>query len=200
VALFGLQHSLMARPAFKRWWTRFVPEPAERSTYLMFSNAALLALCLLWQPVGGVLWQAPAGPGAALLYGVYGFGWALLLFATFLINHFDLFGLRQVWLQLLGRPYRPVPFKMRSLYRYVRHPLYLGWFTIFWAAPTMTLTHLLFALGTSAYILIAIQFEERDLITAHPEYEAYRRRVPMLLPFTRRRSGEPAQTVIGSAR
>ena len=196
LTLFGLQHSVMARPGFKRWWTRVVPEPAERSTYLVFSNAALLALCLLWQPLGGVLWQLHTGLGQAVLYAAYGLGWALLLFATFLINQFDLFGLRQVWLQLRGRPYRPVPFKTRSLYRYVRHPLYVGWLTIFWAAPTMTVTHLLFALGTSAYILIAIRLEERDLSAAHPEYEDYRRRVPMLLPRLARRAGRSAEAVL----
>ena len=184
--LFALQHSVMARPAFKRRWTRVVPEPAERSTYVLFSSAALIVMCLLWQPLGGVLWHADTPLGQALLYAAYGCGWALLLLTTFLINHFDLFGLRQIWLQLRGRPYRPVPFKTRSLYRYVRHPLYLGWLTIFWATPTMTVTHLLFALGTSLYILIAIRFEERDLLAEHPEYERYRRRVPMLLPLRRR--------------
>ena len=184
--LFALQHSVMARPGFKRWWTRAVPEPAERSTYVLFSSATLIALCLLWRPLGGLLWQADTSLGQALLYALYGCGWALLLFTTFLINHFDLFGLRQIWLQLLGRPYRAVPFKTRSLYRHVRHPLYVGWLTIFWAAPTMTLTHLLLALGTSLYIFVAIRFEERDLLAAHPEYENYRRRVPMLLPLRRR--------------
>jgi protein-S-isoprenylcysteine O-methyltransferase Ste14 len=121
------------------------------------------------------------------MYSAYAFGWGLLLLSTFLINHFDLFGLRQVWLQLIGRPYTSLPFKMPFLYRYVRHPLYVGWLFIFWSTPVMTITHLLFAIGTTAYILIAIRFEEHDLVNAHPEYEDYRRRVPALVPFTKRR-------------
>jgi protein-S-isoprenylcysteine O-methyltransferase Ste14 len=192
LTLFGLQHSVMARPAFKRWWTRIVPEAAERSTYMLFSSSALCAACVLWQPIGGVVWKVASPAAQMLLYGTYALGWGLLLLSTFLINHFDLFGLRQIWLQLLGKPYRPVPFKTVSLYRYVRHPLYIGWLLTFWAAPVMTATHLLFALLTSAYILIAIRFEERDLVAAHDEYESYRRRVPMLIPFTKGR-GEPAK-------
>lgn len=187
LGLFAVQHSVMARPAFKRWWTRIVPEPAERSTYVLLSSLALIALFAFWQPVGGLVWQVGSPLGQALLYGAFAFGWGLVLVSTFLINHFDLFGLRQVWLELLGKPYRPVPFRTPVLYRYVRHPLYLGWFFAFWATPTMTITHLVFAIATSAYILIAIQLEERDLVAAHPEYEAYRRRVPMLVPLLKRR-------------
>jgi protein-S-isoprenylcysteine O-methyltransferase Ste14 len=191
LAIFAVQHSVMARPAFKRWWTRIVPEAAERSTYVLFSSLALIALFMLWQPIGGLVWEVTAPFGRAALYGAFALGWALVLVSTFLINHFDLFGLRQVWLQLLGKPYRPLPFKTPALYRYVRHPLYLGWFFAFWATPTMTATHLIFAIATTAYILIAIQFEERDLLDAHPEYANYRRRVPMILPFTKgRRSAE----------
>jgi protein-S-isoprenylcysteine O-methyltransferase Ste14 len=189
LGLFAVQHSVMARPAFKRWWTRIVPEPAERSTYTLFSSLALIALFALWQPLGGVVWNVTSEIGRAALYGAFAFGWGLVLISTFLINHFDLFGLRQVWLHLLGRRYQPVPFRMPVLYRYVRHPLYVGWFFAFWATPTMTATHLLFAIATTAYILIAIQLEERDLVAAHPEYEEYRRRVPMLVPFTKRRPG-----------
>ncbi|HSC10924.1 MAG TPA: isoprenylcysteine carboxylmethyltransferase family protein, partial [Rhodanobacteraceae bacterium] len=125
VALFGVQHSVMARPTFKRWWTRIVPEAAERSTYMLFSSAALIALFAFWQPMGGVVWNVSAPVGQAILYGTFAFGWVLLLLATFLINHFDLFGLRQVWLQLLGRPCQPLPFKVTALYRHVRHPIYL---------------------------------------------------------------------------
>jgi protein-S-isoprenylcysteine O-methyltransferase Ste14 len=186
LALFGVQHSVMARPAFKRWWTRIVPEPAERSTYMLCSCVALLAVFQLWQPLGGVLWQVEAPLGRALLFGAYALGWGVLFLSTFLINHFDLFGLRQVWLQLIGKPYHPAPFKTPMLYRYLRHPLYVGWLLTFWSAPTMTVTHLLFAVATTLYILIAIHFEERDLVAAHPEYEAYRRRVPMLVPFLKR--------------
>jgi protein-S-isoprenylcysteine O-methyltransferase Ste14 len=187
LGLFAIQHSVMARPGFKRWWTRIVPESAERSTYTLFSSLALIALFAYWQPIGGEIWNVQASIGVALLYGAYAFGWVLLLYVTFLINHFDLFGLRQVWLQLIGRTYSPVEFKTPTLYRYVRHPLYVGWLFIFWSTPTMTATHLLFALATTGYILIAIQFEERDLAAAHPEYHEYRRRVPMLVPFTKRR-------------
>jgi methanethiol S-methyltransferase len=187
LAVFALQHSVMARPAFKRWWTRIVPEPAERSTYTLLSSLALILLFALWQPMGGVVWKITSPLGVALAYAGFAFGWGLVLVSTFLINHFDLFGLRQVWLQLLGQPYRPVPFRTPAIYRYIRHPLYVGWFFAFWATPTMTVTHLVFAIATTAYILIAIQLEERDLVAAHPEYESYRRRVPMLVPFTKRR-------------
>ncbi|MBC7982578.1 MAG: isoprenylcysteine carboxylmethyltransferase family protein [Candidatus Obscuribacterales bacterium] len=187
LGLFAVQHSVMARPAFKRWWTRVVPESAERSTYTLFSSLALIALFAGWQPMGGVIWNIDSPAGRAAMYGAFAFGWGLVLISTFLINHFDLFGLRQVWLQLLGKPYQPLPFKTPALYRVVRHPLYVGWFFAFWATPTMTVTHLVFAIATTAYILIAIQLEERDLVTAHPEYESYRRRVPMLVPFIKRR-------------
>jgi len=187
LAVFSLQHSVMARPSFKRWWTRIVPESAERSTYMLFSSAALVALFAFWQPMGIVVWNVDSPVARAMLYGVFAFGWVLLLFATFLINHFDLFGLRQVWLQLHGKPYQALPFKVTALYHYVRHPIYLGWLLIFWATPTMTVAHLVFAAATSVYILIAIWFEERNLVSAHPEYEGYRRRVPMLLPSMKRR-------------
>src|SRR5512146_2195841 len=186
LALFAVQHSVMARPAFKRWWTRIVPESAERSTYTLFSSLALIALFAYWQPMGGVVWSVASPVAQAALYGAFAFGWVLLLFSTFLINHFDLFGLRQVWLQLVGKPYRPLPFKTPVLYRYMRHPLYVGWLFIFWSTPTMTVAHLVFAIATSAYILIAIRFEERDLVVMHPEYEEYRRRVPMLVPLLKR--------------
>jgi len=178
----SVPHSVMARPWFKRVWKRLVPEAAERSTYVLLSSVAMMAMFWLWRPVGGVVWdvQNPAGRGA--IYAVYGAGWALLLLATFLINHFDLFGLRQVWLCFRGREYSALPFKTPVLYRVVRHPLYVGWLTLFWAVPTMTAAHLLFAAGSSVYILMAIRWEERDLLAAHPEYAPYRSRVGMLLP------------------
>ena len=183
LGLFAVQHSVMARPAFKRWWKRIVPKPVERSTYVLFSSAALLLLFHLWRPMGGVVWDVHDPVGRIVLYALFGFGWLLVLVATFLINHFDLFGLRQVWLYLHGRDYTPLPFKTPLLYRYVRHPLYVGWLFAFWATPTMTTAHLVFAIATTAYILIAIQFEERDLIGAHGQaYANYRKRVPMLIP------------------
>lgn len=186
LALFAVQHSVMARPGFKRWWTRFVPEPAERSTYVLFSSLCMVALFWYWQPMGGVIWDVQSTAGVYALYGVYAAGWLLLFYTTFLINHFDLLGLRQVWLYLRGMPYTPVPFASPWLYRQVRHPLYVGWLMIFWATPTMTVAHLVFALMTTAYIFIGMQFEERDLIDEHPEYREYRRRVPMLIPFLKR--------------
>ncbi len=183
LSAFALQHSVMARPAFKRWWTRFVPEPVERSTYVLFSSLALIALFMFWQPMGGVVWNVTQPLGQAVLYALFALGWGLVLVATFLINHFDLFGLRQVWLAFRGKPYTPLKFGTPWLYKYVRHPLYVGWFIAFWATPTMTLAHLLFAIVTSFYILVAIRFEERDLLDVHgADYADYRQRVPMLVP------------------
>jgi protein-S-isoprenylcysteine O-methyltransferase Ste14 len=137
--------------------------------------------------LGGVVWSVASTAGQAALYVAYAFGWGLLLFSTFTISHFDLFGLRQTWLQFVGAPYRPVEFRMPWLYRQVRRPLYVGWLFIFWSTPQMTVTHLLFALATTGYILVGIALEEHDLVDAHPEYAEYRRRVPMLIPFARRR-------------
>ncbi|HSP99035.1 MAG TPA: isoprenylcysteine carboxylmethyltransferase family protein [Candidatus Dormibacteraeota bacterium] len=194
LGLFALQHSVMARRGFKRWLTRFIPEPAERSTYVLASSAALLLLFWQWQPIGGVVWNLESGVARAAAYGVFAIGWATILFCTFLINHFDLFGLRQAWLALRDRPYTPLRFATPSLYRVVRHPLYVGWLLAFWATPTMTATHLLFALATTGYILIAIQLEERDLVHAHGDsYVAYRRRVPMLIPSLPRREEMPVR-------
>jgi protein-S-isoprenylcysteine O-methyltransferase Ste14 len=190
LGLFAVQHSVMARPAFKRWWTRFVPKPVERSTYVLFSSLALIALFVHWQPIGGVIWDVQDPIGQAVLYGLFAFGWGLVLVATFLINHFDLFGLRQVWLYLRGKEYRPLNFGTPALYKIVRHPLYVGWFFAFWATPTMTVAHLFFALLTTAYILIAIRFEERDLVAEHgARYSEYRKQVPMLVP---RLGGRPS--------
>ena len=182
LGIFAIQHSVMARPGFKRWWTKFVPKPVERSTYVLFSSVLLIALFAFWQPLGGVDWNVTDPLGQAVLWGVFALGWGVVLVSTFLINHFDLFGLRQVWLYLIGKPYTALPFKTPFFYRYVRHPLYVGWLFAFWATPTMTVTHLVFAMATTAYILIAIQLEERDLADAHPEYSGYRQQVPMLVP------------------
>ena len=182
LALFAVQHSVMARPAFKRLLTRVVSPAAERSTYVLASSLALILLFWQWQPLGGMVWEVDQPVGRALLYGGFGAGWALVLTATFVINHFDLFGLRQTWRHFRGLPQKPLPFATPILYRIVRHPLYVGWLLAFWSTPTMTLTHLLFAAVTTAYILVAIQLEERDLMAAHPEYADYRRRVPMLVP------------------
>lgn len=190
LALFALQHSVMARPGFKRVWTRLIPESAERSTYTLLSSVALILLFWFWSPLGGMVWNVQNEAARAAIYAIYAFGWVLLLYTTFLLNHFDLFGLRQVWLQFRRRAYTPLPFKTPTVYRWVRHPLYVAWLLTFWATPTMTVTHLLFALMTTAYILIAIQLEERDLVAALPEYEDYRKRVPMLLPGTKGRGNK----------
>jgi protein-S-isoprenylcysteine O-methyltransferase Ste14 len=185
--LFAVQHSVMARPAFKRVLTRIIPESAERSTYVLASSIALIALFYFWQPLGGSVWNVTDPFARGALYGLFAFGWVLLLYVTFLINHFDLFGLRQVWLELVDRPYTDIGFRMPALYRLVRHPLYVGWIVIFWATPSMTLTHLVFAIATTGYILVAIQFEEHDLEEQlGADYREYKRRVPMLIPFTKR--------------
>ena len=197
LTLFALQHSVMARPAFKRWWTQYVPESIERSTYVLFSSLALIALFLLWEPIGGVIWDTQ-GAARGIVIGLYALGWVVLLYSTFLIDHFDLFGLRQVWNRLKSNPYEAPKFYTPSLYRIVRHPLYVGWLMIFWAAPTMTVAHLVFALATTAYILIAIQLEERDLVTAFGDtYVDYRRTTPMLIPrLWRRQIAAPSKVKI----
>ena len=183
LALFALQHSIMARPWFKRAWTRLVPEPAERSTYVLFSSVALLLLFWLWEPIGLVVWNIDGGIAHTLILGLYAAGLLIVLLSTFLINHFDLFGLRQVYLYMLGREYTQLEFRTPFFYRYVRHPLYFGWLLTFWSAPVMTVAHLFFAVMTTAYILLAIRFEEADLITVHGEtYRRYRRNVPMIVP------------------
>ena len=182
LGVFALQHTGMARPTFKNWWTKIVPTPIERSTYVLFSNVAMILLFVLWQPMGGQVWNIENTALRSIVYGLFGLGWALVLYSTFLINHFDLFGLRQVWLYFRNKPYTNLKFRVPSLYRYVRHPLYVGWLIVFWAAPTMTVAHLLFAVGTTGYILIAIQFEERNLVDSLPGYKEYRSRTPMLIP------------------
>jgi len=193
LALFALQHSAMARPAFKRAWTRIVAPPLERPIYVLASSLCLVALFALWQPLGGVVWDLESALARGVAYAAFGFGWSLVLVTTFLINHFDLFGLRQVWFALRNRPYRPLRFVQPGPYKLVRHPLYVGWLFAFWATPTMTAAHLVFAIMTTAYILVAIRFEERDLVAEHgAAYEAYRRRVPMLVPGTARRASTPS--------
>ena len=184
LALFALQHSLMARPWFKRAWTRVIPEQVERSTYVLLSSLALIVMFWQWRPMGGVVWNVEEQAFRIVLYALCAFGWFLVLLSTFLINHFDLFGLRQVYLFLLGKEYTALKFGTPGPYRHVRHPLYLGWLFAFWATPVMTVAHLLFAIATTLYILMAIQFEEKDLVDFHgDEYRRYQKSVPMILPL-----------------
>ena len=200
LALFALQHSIMARPWFKRMWTRFVPEPVERSTYVLFSSCALLLLFWLWRPIGGVIWRVESGIVSTAILGLYATGLLIVLLSTFLINHFDLFGLRQVYLYLVGRKYTALEFRTPFFYRYVRHPLYVGWLLTFWAAPFMTVAHLFFAVMTTAYIFVAIRFEEADLMNAYGDkYRQYRNQVPMIIPTLRNGQEDAASKQIAIA-
>ena len=182
IGAFALQHSGMARPAFKRVWTRYVPRHLERSTYVLIGGLSTIALCYFWQPLGLSVWEAPAGICTTGMYVLNGLGWLLLVASSFWINHFDLFGLRQVWLYAVDKPYTDIPFRTPGFYKYVRHPLYVGWFMALWATPVMTVGHLLFAVGLSAYILMAIRWEETDLEAALPGYRRYKSITPMLVP------------------
>jgi len=188
LTLFAVQHSGMARPAFKRWWTRFVPPAIERSTFVLISSAVLALLFWLWRPLPHVVWQVDAGLARCVLWGVSLFGWLLVLTSSFTINHFELFGLRQVWLHARGRVAKDEPFVIRAMYRIVRHPLMLGFLIAFWVTPTMTIGHLLFTAVITGYIFVAVKFlEERDLVAMHGDtYRDYQRKVPMLLPGRRR--------------
>src|SRR5215510_13718007 len=200
LTLFAVQHSVMARRWFKERWTRIVPWTIERSTYVLCASLALLLLFWQWRPIGIPIWSVENPVGRAALLTLFAAGWATVLTVTFLINHFDLFGLRQVWLPLVGRPYTRVSFRTPLPYRFVRHPLYFGFLLAFWMTPTMSLAHLVFAIATTAYIVLAIQFEERDLVHEHgARYEEYRRTVPMLLPGSPRKHPVPAHTQVGSA-
>jgi protein-S-isoprenylcysteine O-methyltransferase Ste14 len=183
LALFAIQHSVMARQWFKRAWTAIIPPAAERSTYVLFSSLALVVLFWQWRPIGGTIWQVDNPMGRAVILSFYVLGYVIVLVATFLINHFDLFGLRQTWMRFRSRAYTSIGFQTPGFYKLVRHPLYVGWFFVFWSAPTMTATHLVFSVATTAYILIAIRFEERDLVaTLGDSYQRYREEVPMLIP------------------
>ena len=189
IGLFAFQHSVMARPGFKERWTRIVPKPAERSTYVLITGLVLALLCWQWQPIPGVVWNVENAVGKGLLQALFWLGWAILFASTFMINHFDLFGLRQVYLRLKSQPYRPVPFVEAALYRFVRHPIMLGVLIGYWATPSMSVGHLLFAAVSTGYVFIGIFLEEHDTRQALGEtYERYRRKTSMILPLPRRRS------------
>ena len=192
--LFAVQHTVMARPWFKRRWTRIVPEPAERATFVLAASLALALLFWLWRPIGGTAWNL-SGPGAAGLWAVYAAGWVVAVRSTFLISHSDLFGLRQAWLHARRVRYSPPPFTERSMYRRIRHPLMAGFLIVFWSAPTMTVGHLLFAATATGYILVGIAFEEHDLLQSLGEtYAAYRARVPALIPRPSRQRRSPGSS------
>ena len=184
LAMFGVQHSVMARRGFKRWWTRIIPKAAERSTYVLATCIVLALLYGFWVPVAApVVWRVDGSAGVTLLWSLFGLGWSLVLISTFLINHFELFGLQQVFARLTGRGMPTLSFRTPMLYRYVRHPLYLGLLLSFWSVPVMTLGHLLFSLGASSYIFIGIGFEERDLVAQFGDrYRRYREQVGMVVP------------------
>jgi len=192
LGIFAIQHSVMARPFFKRWITNWIPQTMERSTYTLVSSIALIALFAFWEPMGGLVWNIESPVGIALMYAGFAFGWGLVLLCTFLINHFDLFGLRQAWLYLVGKEYTHLPFKVISLYKYIRHPIMTGAFIGIWFTPVMTFGHLLFALGMSAYIFIGVYHEEKDLIGAFgSRYLNYIKSTEKFLPaFSKNRKGD----------
>ena len=185
--LFALQHSIMARPFFKRRWAKIIPEPTERSTFVLLSSLCLMLLMWQWQPIGGIIWSVESQVAKTILLILYITGWAIAFISTFLIDHFDLFGLRQVWLYATGKKYEPLPFRVSLFYRFVRHPLHLGFLIAFWSTPVMTIAHLLFAVLTTGYILMAIKFEEKDLIAHFGEsYLTYKNWVPKIIPFVKK--------------
>ena len=189
--LFALQHSIMARPAFKSWFTKFIPEPLERSTFVLLASLCLILMMWQWQPIGGMIWSVKNEMVKTILLVAYIAGWAIVFISTFLINHFDLFGLRQVWLYFTGKPYTQLPFRVPLFYRFVRHPLYFGFLIAFWSASTMTVAHLLFAVLTTGYIMTAIQLEERDLLKTFGEkYRQYKKWAPMIIPFFKRKTAK----------
>jgi len=192
--IFAVQHSLMARPQFKQWWTKWVPKPVERSTYVLFASLALILLFWQWRAMPDLIWTVTNPIGVYLLWVLFFFGWLLVLFSTFLINHFDLFGLRQVDSYRRGEEYKDLGFRTPVIYGFIRHPIMLGFIIAFWSTPVMSVGHLLFAAVTTTYILVAIQLEERDLAAIHGQaYEDYRREVSMLVPVPKRTKAQKTE-------
>lgn len=183
---FAVQHSVMARPWFKKWWTKIVPQPMERSTFVLVSSLLLFLMYWQWRPMTDPIWTTPEGAGRAVLWGLYSLGWLIVLLSTFMINHWDLFGLRQVLSFASGKEPAPLTFTKKGLYAVCRHPIMLGFIVAFWATPDMTLGHLVFAIATTAYILVALQLEEADLMRHHGEYAEYRRQTSMVFPWPKR--------------
>jgi protein-S-isoprenylcysteine O-methyltransferase Ste14 len=197
LSLFAVQHSVMARRGFKAWWTQIIPKPIERSTYVLCSSVLLIFLFWQWRPIPTVIWEVRGAVRSSVLLGICLSGWVLVLYTSFLIDHFDLFGLRQVVLHLRRREITAPPFVTPWLYRIVRHPLYLGWLLFFWVTPVMTAGHLLFAAATTAYIFAAVQLEERDLASAFGDvYRDYRERTAMIIPGLKPRSGAARRTPV----
>ena len=190
LSAFALQHSIMARPAFKKLWTRVIPAAIERSTYVLASTILLGCIIYFWQPLGGIIWQVNDPMAVGVIYSVFAIGWSIMFLASFQINHFDLFGLRQVWLYFRGKAYTPIEFKIPWLYRYSRHPLYVGMMMGLWAASTMTVAHLVFALLCTGYVFIGARFEENDLENVLPEYRQYKNKVPMFMPRLNNKSSQ----------
>ncbi len=196
ILLFVIPHSVMARPAFKKWWTRIIPESIERSTYVLVSCILMIILMWQWRPIGPTVWEVNEGPLHYILHGLFVFGWLMVPLVSLLINHFDLLGTRQVWLHFQGKDYTPLKFRIPVVYSSVRHPLYVGWIIAFWATPVMTVGHLIFAITSTLYMIIAIPFEERDLIQHHgDDYQQYKQQVPALIPgLTPRKNPAPKHT------
>lgn len=184
IILFAIQHSLMARPSFKKWWTKIIPHPIERSTYVLMASLILLLLFWQWHSLGGIIWNIQNPIASDIIYGIFALGWLIALLSTFMINHFDLFGLRQVYLYWRGQEYEDLGFRIPGLYKYIRHPIMSGFVIAFWATPIMTVSHLVFAIGTTIYMLVGIKLEEVDMISLYGKlYEEYQAQVSMLIPW-----------------